>query len=820
MQSFEGLGTFYLGKAHDLERGERGESLLLYDARDLVTHAVIVGMTGSGKTGLGTVLIEEAAIDGIPALVIDPKGDLANLLLTFPALRPEDFRPWVSSEDAARGGVTPDVLAAREAEKWRAGLAEWGQDGERIARLRAAAEFRLFTPGSRAATPLSILKSFAVPDAATFADVELLREKITAASTALLTLIGIDADPLKSREHTLLAGLVQRAWSEGRDVDLGSLIREVQSPPFERIGVLDLESFFPAKERMDLALRLNQLLASPGFAAWLEGEPLDVAALFFSPAGKPRVSVLSIAHLSDAERMFFLSLFFSEVIAWMRRQPGTGSLRALVYMDEVAGYLPPVANPPTKPPLLLLLKQARAFGVGLVLATQNPADLDYKALSNAGTWFIGKLTTERDKLRLLDGLEGASSGSSLDRATLERILSQLSARVFLMNDVHEDAPQVFETRWALSYLRGPMTRNELRLLAGNVAPAPPAAAPVAPGARGASAASAQRTGAPGAPAPAPVAPPGAGTRTTLAPPVLAPDVPQVFLAGGASAPESHKYLPHLLARASVYFSDSKLGLRTERELAFLVGCPSGTTAIDWRGAREVVRADERGAPGPGASFAELPSACAQAKALEKWGRALADHLARTQTLDLWRSPATQLTSEPDETEREFRARLALAMRETRDAETEKLRKKYAPRFATLQDRIRRAEQKIEVQEQQAKSAKLSGWLSAGTALLGAFTGRKLRSVGNASRAATAARGFGRAAQESSDAERAQADRADTRRKLAELESEFQAVADATASHIDAASEKLETLQLSPKKKDVVVRSVVLAWVPEGFDGVL
>jgi hypothetical protein len=804
MQSFEGLGTFYLGKTYDLEPARRGEAYVLYDARDLVTHAVIVGMTGSGKTGLGTVLIEEAAIDGVPALVIDPKGDLANLLLTFPTLHPQDFRPWVSSEDAARAGFSEDALAAREAGRWRAGLAEWGQDGERVARLRAGAEFRLYTPGSSAAHSLSILKSFAAPDAATRADAELLRERVVAASTALLTLVGVDADPLQSREHTLLASLIQRAWSAGQDVDLGALIRDVQAPPFERIGVLDLESFFPAKERMALALRLNQLLASPGFAAWLEGEPLDVGALLFTPEGRPRVSVLSIAHLADAERMFFLSLFFCEVLAWMRRQPGTGSLRAVVYMDEVAGYLPPVANPPTKPPLLALLKQARAFGLGLVLATQNPADLDYKALSNAGTWFIGKLTTERDKLRLLDGLEGATAGTKLDRATLERTLSALSARVFLMNDVHEDGPQVFETRWALSYLRGPMTRVELKRLANGTGGAAPAAAP--------SAVPAERE------EPAAESEPSLA-RSTLAPPILPPEVSQVFLRGPPRG-EDRIYEPFLLARACLYFQDAKLGLRSERELAYLVSCRAGTTTIDWRTARELATATEEPEPEPGSSFAELASSCAQPKALEKWARALADHLARTQTLDLLRSPTAKLVSEPDETEREFRARLALALREKRDAEIEKLRKKYAPRFATLQERMRRAEQKIAVQAEQARAAKLSGWLSAGTALLGAFTGRKLGSVGTASRAATAARGIGRASKEASDVKRAEADLADARHKLGELEAEFQAVAEATAAHIDVSSEKLESVQLAPKKKDVVVRSIALAWVPAGFDGLL
>jgi hypothetical protein len=457
-QDFEGLGTFYLGKAYDLERGARGESLVLYDARDLTTHAVCVGMTGSGKTGLCTALIEEAAIDGIPALVVDPKGDLANLLLTFPGLSEAEFRPWVDPGDARRSCVAEGELAARTAERWRAGLAEWGQGPERIARLRAAADFALYTPGSTAGAPLSILSSFRAPSAEVSADPESLRERASASATGLCALIGLSADPVTSREHILLARLLERAWAAGRDLELGVLIREVQEPPIQTVGVLDLESFFPQKDRFQLAHALNNLLASPGFAAWMEGEPLEVEALLHTPEGKPRASILSIAHLSDAERMFFVALLFSEVVAWMRRQPGTSSLRALLYMDEVAGYLPPVAKPPSKTPLLTLLKQARAFGLGVVLATQNPVDLDYKALSNAGTWFVGRLSTERDKARLLDGLEGAAAGGSFDRAGLERAISRLQSRIFLMSNVHEDHPQVFETRWALSFLRGPLTR--------------------------------------------------------------------------------------------------------------------------------------------------------------------------------------------------------------------------------------------------------------------------------------------------------------------------------------------------------------------------
>ena len=462
MQDFEKLGLFYLGRRYDMAGGRALDEAVLYDSRDLVTHAVCVGMTGSGKTGLCLSLIEEAAIDGVPVIAIDPKGDLGNLLLTFPKLSAAEFRPWVDEDEARRKGQTVDAYAAAEAERWRAGLAEWGEDGARIERLRGAADFTIYTPGSRAGVPVSILSSFAAPPAAARADGEAMAERAASTATSVLSLAGLDAPP-RSREHTLVTSLFGAAWAEGKDLDLASLIQQVQSPPFSKVGVVDLEAFFPAKERFDLAMRLNGLLAAPGFAQWLEGAPLDPASLLYSAKGKPRVAVFSIAHLGDAERMFFVSLLLNQVVAWMRGQTGTTSLRAVLYMDEILGYFPPVANPPSKAPLMTLLKQGRAFGLGVVLATQNPVDLDYKGLANTGTWFLGRLQTERDKARMLDGLEGAAAGS-MDRAETDRLLSALDKRVFLLHNVHEKAPVVFQTRWTLSYLRGPLSRDQIRSL--------------------------------------------------------------------------------------------------------------------------------------------------------------------------------------------------------------------------------------------------------------------------------------------------------------------------------------------------------------------
>jgi hypothetical protein len=460
---FEKLGVFYLGRPWDLATRKPTPGLVLYDSKDLVTHAVCVGMTGSGKTGLCLALLEEAAIDGIPALVIDPKGDLADLMLTFPELRPEDFLPWINEDDARRKGLEPADYARQQAELWRKGLAEWGQDGARIRRLRDAVDIAIYTPGSEAGIPISILKSFAAPPSSIRDDGELFRERIAGTATSLLGLLGIDADPIRSREHILIATILDAAWRAGRDLDLASLIQAIQTPPVARVGVLDLESFYPSKARFELAMGLNNLLAAPGFAAWMQGEALDVGRMLWTPEGKPRIAVCSIAHLGDAERMFFVSLLLNQALAWTRSLSGTASLRAIVYMDEIFGYFPPVANPPSKLPLLTLLKQARAFGVGLVLATQNPVDLDYKGLANTGTWFIGRLQTERDKARVLEGLEGAAAGagSRFDRGRMEEILAGLGNRIFLMNNVRDDGSEVFESRWAMSYLRGPLTRSQI-----------------------------------------------------------------------------------------------------------------------------------------------------------------------------------------------------------------------------------------------------------------------------------------------------------------------------------------------------------------------
>ncbi len=811
MQDFEKLGAFYLGNPYDLRSKKRLEGLLLYDSKDLVTHAVCVGMTGSGKTGLCLALLEEAAIDNIPAIVIDPKGDLSNLLLTFPQLRGEDLEPWINAEDAQRKGLSTLDFAQQQADMWKKGLAEWGQSQERIQRLKEAADFTIFTPGSTAGFPVSVLNSLEAPPNSILEDKELLRERISTTVTGFLGLLGIQADPLQSREHILISTILNHAWKQAQKLDLAALIQQIQTPPINKVGVLELESFYSSKDRFELAMQLNNLLAAPGFETWMEGEPLDVQSFLYTATGKPRVSIFSISHLSDSERMFFVSILLNQVVTWMRTQSGTTSLRALLYMDEIMGYFPPVANPPSKAPFLTLLKQARAYGLGVVLATQNPVDLDYKGLANAGTWFIGRLQTERDKGRLMEGLEGAAAitGTRFNRKQMEETLAGLGNRIFLMNNVHEDAPEVFESRWALSYLRGPLTRDQIKSLMetkkkGTQSQTGSAtAAPLASAATDAA-----------APA-APISDPPSGLSAQR--PVLPPEIIQLFIPLRAAQPTGSRllYQPMAFGSAKVYFVDAKAKIDEEQTVAVLAPITDQAVAVDWGEAPAVDLADSdlEKEPNAAATFASLSTAVTKVKGLDSWKRSLADALYRTQKLEMFRSSNLSQISKPGESERDFRIRLQQTAREERDSRVEQLRQQYAPKLAALQDRIRRAQQAVEREAQQAQAQKIQTAISFGTTLLGAFLGRKAISASTLGRATTAARGVSRSMKESQDVARAGETAEALQQQLADLESQLQQETAALESKVDSMTETLETVIVKPKKTNISVSLVALAWAP-------
>ena len=802
--AIEGLGIFYLGRRVDPASGEPTPEPLLLDARRLTTHAVCVGMTGSGKTGLLVGLLEEAALDGIPAVVIDPKGDLANLLLAFPDLAPADFLPWVDPAVARREGIEPEELAARTAATWRAGLEASGQTPDRIARLRAACDLAVYTPGSRAGRPLAMLGSFTPPPPGERADAEAWRERIEALVSGILALAGIDAAPGTSRDHVLLSAIIDSFWQRGEAIDFGRLIQAIPKPPLARIGFLDLENFYPAADRFALAKKLNTVAATPGFDVWLDGEPLDVDRLLWTETGRPRVSIVSIAHLSEPQRMAFVTLLAGQTVSWMRSQPGTSSLRAIFLMDEVFGYLPPTANPPSKAPLLTMLKQARAYGLGVVLASQNPVDLDYKGLSNTGLWFLGRLQTARDKARVLDGLEGAAAaaGRSLDRSDLDRLLSGLGKRRFLMHSVHGDAETVFETRWTMAYLRGPLLREELSRLPGAAATAAP------PPAAGSSPETAAATPAAGVvPAEAPTPEPAGGPR-----PLLPPGIKEMVLAGDGPEAAAVQLDPAIIGRAWLRFSERSLGVDCTREVVCLAAGSDSTGPAAWDAGQllpAMPAATERPAA---ATYASLPGPLALAKSYRSLAISLRDTLVRTQRLSLLSVPQIDAVSEPDETERAFRLRVAQQLREWRDTEIDRLRDRYERKLATAAGRVERARQKLEKEQADVKHQSFQTYVSIGTAILDALLrGRaSSRSLG---RVATSARSASRTARQQADVTHAEAALEAVIAEQEQLEDELAAAIDRVRAEANPETIAIERVDVPARKTGSSVEEVCLAWVP-------
>jgi len=775
VNEFEKLGKLYLGRHFDTDRGEPNEIPVLYDSKDLTTHAVCVGMTGSGKTGLCITLLEEAAIDGIPALCIDPKGDLGNLMLTFPELRPGDFEPWIDPAEAERKGLSVSEYARAVSKLWREGLAKWGQDGARIARFKEAVDVSIYTPGSSAGRQLCVLDSFDPPSGNPDEDGQ--RDQIMGAVSGLLALIGIEPDPVNSREHILLSNLLSHAWSKDESIGLGDLIRGISEPPFDRIGVMGLETFYSASERQKLAMRLNGVLASPGFSAWLDGEPLDIQRLLWTEDGKPRITILSIAHLDEAERMFFVSALLNRVVSWVRAQTGTSSLRAILYMDEVFGFLPPVAEPPSKRPLLTLLKQARAYGLGVVLATQNPVDLDYKALSNCGTWFLGRLQTERDVARIIEGLQGASSaaGRVLDRGGIERLLAGLRSRVFLLQNAHDEGHVLFQTRWAMSYLRGPLTRQQIKILS----PAVDRDAPSTPGRARSE--------------PATVV--SASSR-----PVLAAGIEEAFLSR-----EPGIYRPHVAALVSLHYTRASQGLDEwqERWILAPLDVDSPWAAVELFDPDEL--ALECGVP-EDAEFAAPRQGSISTARFRSYAKQIKTYLYQNCPTSLWSCKALKLKSKAGESKAEFSARVQLAQREKRDAAVDALRDRFTKEIQRMDKQIHGAQARVAREESQYDQQKLQTGISMGATVLGVIFGA--RGLG---RATTAARSAGRVAREREDVQRAE----DELSRLAEarraLEAEAEKEVLALQAEVELRAPEIEDVIVRPSKSDMQVSNLKLAW---------
>lgn len=830
-------GKFYLGRVYDPEKRQLTDKPMLYDPEDLTTHAVVVGMTGSGKTGLCIDLLEEAALNKVPALMIDPKGDITNMLLHFPDLLPQDFQAWVNADDARRSGKTVEQAAADAAALWKKGLQDWGIDAERLRALQSAVQYTIYTPGSDAGVPVSILASLKAPIIPWESNREVLREKISGTVTALLGLVGLqDIDPVRSREHILLANIFEHAWSQGRDLDLSELILQTQTPPFPKLGVFDVNTFFPEKDRFALAMMLNNILAAPAFQTWIEGVPLDVGSLLFTPNGQPRHCVFYIAHLSDAERMFFVTLLFASVESWMRSLPGTTSLRSLVYFDEIFGYLPPISNPPSKQPMLRMLKQARAFGVGLVLATQNPVDVDYKALSNAGTWFIGKLQTEQDKNRLLDGLQGAAS--DMDRSSYERLISGLGKRVFLMHNVHGGSGQLFQTRWAMNYLTGPLTRTQIPALNRLVGAAAPAAkAPVAAGAAAVSAVSdtqpvkvtASTSSAQAFVRPTPASTPVASAPTSPRSPTR-PTVPggvaefflpnnltlsQAIKASGRTYPAGTStqgllYRPVVIGQVRIRFLNRKYALDYEQSRAVLVAEPDRRGVVRWENfpaaAIDARTLDRQ--PAPGASFSTLEAPLSDAKMMSALEKDFVDWAYRTTQVMVRVNEDLKVYGGPDVTQAAFRQMCADAARQSRDAEISKASLTFDRKLEDLRTKMSREERELSENEAELSQRRMEE-LGTHAENIFSFLG-KGRSSRRLSSSLTKRR---LTEQAKADVEESESTIDDMKKQITALEQEKARTLEEVNRRWGDVVNQATEIPVSPLKKDVLLDMFGVAWFP-------
>lgn len=802
-------GVFYLGKQYDPAEKKLLDQPILFNPADLTTHAVVTGMTGSGKTGLCIGLLEEAALEGIPAIIIDPKGDLTNLLLHFPDLLPSDFELWIDPETARREEKTVGQLAEETALRWKNGLAEWGLGSNQIRELKDAVDFALYSPGSSAAVSVNILSSFESPDLPWAENREILREKISTIVTALLGLIGLnDVDPLRSREHILLSNILEHAWSSGKSLDLTDLILQTQKPPFDRLGAFPVNNFFPEKDRLSLAMLLNNFLASPSFEVWREGQPLNVQNFLYSPNGKARHSIFYLAHLNESERMFFVTLLFASIESWMRSQRGTGNLRTLIYMDEIYGYLPPLSNPPSKTVMLRMLKQARAFGVGLLLATQNPVDVDYKGLSNAGTWMIGRLQTDQDKQRLLDGLD--SAGGGVNRQQMDRLISTLGKRVFVLHSVHAKQPLLFQTRWVLNYLAGPLTRSQLPALLPLTSIADSAGTP------------AQRTTSElQSASSAPVAA-GAKGFTSARPPVPS-GVEEYFLPNDLPLSESIRqanihasaqieqkgfvYYPALFAQATINYLARKYNLEINREVAVLVQETRGRS-IEWDDFnwRSFKRAEITAQPLPAAQYAPLPGWLADARQLTVFQQDFVEWVYRNATIRVRANEKLKVYAAPEVSTAEFREQCAQAARSALQSEVDKLEALYQKKIEDLNRKIERAKSDVADKENTYKQRQMEELATHGQSLMNLFGKRRATLSSSMTKR--------RLTSEAKDRlEKAKLALEQLQKQLKDIETEKnRELKQIQERWADMVNDEVE-IPLSPYKKDIFVPLYGIIWIP-------
>ena len=782
---YEKLKLFYIGKE---ELAKDVYAPLVYKNKDLLTHAAIIGMTGSGKTGLGISLLEEAAIDNIPSIIIDPKGDMGNLLLTFPNLQGSDFEPWIEEQDAINNGVTLKEHAQNTANLWKKGIEGDFQNIQRIEKLKNAADFTIYTPGSNAGVQISILSSFKAPSREVLEDNDLLVSLINSTVSSILSLIEEKNDSI-SKESILISSIFMNYYSAGKDLNLEQLISLIVTPPFEKVGIFDLETFFAQDDRLKLALKLNTIIANPSFKSWIEGETLDISNLLYDENGKAKVSIFSIAHLNDSQRMFFVSLLLNQMVSWMRRQEGTSSLKALLYMDEIFGYFPPSANPPSKQPMLTLLKQARSFGVGIILSTQNPVDIDYKGLANIGTWFIGRLQTKQDKEKVIDGLSSASEGK-IDKNEIENLLSNLEKRTFIMKNINEDGIKVFKTRWALSYLKGPISKDDIKKLMINKInqsnskviendlekEIPKLHIPKA--------------------------------EQSLKP-IITSNINQKYLY--TSQNNSYYLQPYLTFSCNIHFINTAKAIDLETTQAFKIYLDENMKDIDFEEKEQLENASFEEKERANSSYYTLPIFVQNEKEIKSIEKDFSDYIYRDTKLTLYKNDALKIVSKQDETLSDFKIRLQDRLNEKIDEEVEKLQIKFQKSNDSIEDKLSNLYEKLEREEQQSSATTTDTLISIGTSLLGAFFGKSALTKTNIGKVASSAKGASRILKERNDIKYVEADilqlqeEQKTLQKI--LEDEIEKINTSNLS----SNYEIEEIFIKPKRSDIYNIKLELLW---------
>jgi hypothetical protein len=749
------------------------------DMDHLTTHAVCVGMTGSGKTGLGIVVLEELARRGVSLLVIDLKGDMVDLLLNFPSFAAADFAPWVPAdeiEDRER-----KLVAAEQAEFWRHGLEASGLGPDDLLAVREGVQWQLLTPGAGSVAPLDILPALSAPEGWDPAgDPDAATDRVNGVTSALLSLVGRGGDPLSDRDHVLTASVILERWRRRETLDLAALLASLVNPPMDTLGALSVESFYPRDERMKLVMALNTLLASPAFAAWTEGVPLDMDLLLGRDA-TPRASIVSVAHLDETQRLFVIALLTSELVAWMRRQPAHAGLRALLYMDEVQGIMPPYPrNPPTKQPLLTLFKQGRAYGVGAWVATQNPVDLDYKVLGNAGVKLVGRLITDRDRERALEGLDLARLP---DGRRADEIVAGLGKREFLLTDVRaKQRARSFGSRWAMSYLRGPVTLTEMGPLLGREDSIPSPATE-----------SAERKRSTG------------GKRGQ--PPPLA-----VEITVGFDPDASGEAIASVLVRNRLSVQRTTLGLyrQLEEVWRFPIG---GDGSVGWEEAQilpEMPALFEK--PPEGLRFpAAAPGT--MSSELEKAGSAFTAWRAR-RPLMLLVNEKLKLVANEGEPRDAFLSRCVAAADRADDSTQDRTRKRYEGRIKTLGKRLKRERDELDRDQAQLESRRVEEKMGMLEGLFSVLMGS--RSISSASRKAVSK--MKTAAGKRRMRQTAEAAVIESENEIERLEIEIESLAGELQDEIDrigAESEKLaeeiKEKAIRAKKADIEVLDLILVW---------